>query len=242
MTNLPESTPSGRYSDGETDAILRRAAELSADAGSSPAPRGLTLPEMEALAREAGLDPALIRRAAQEVGLRGGARSSPWLGAPTRMILERTLPGPVTEAQWEVIVGEVQRSLGRVGHISRAGHSRFWATMETAQRHGGRDVSLSITSHGGTTVIRAEESFNRMVGSLFGGLVGGMGGGGVGLWMGVGMGVFHSPAAAIGLVALNLTGSYLLARAIYRRTIARRTGELDALLARAVDAARAAGD
>lgn len=233
MPDTPAPLPSRRFNETDTDAILRRAAELASGAEETPARRGLTIEEMEALVREAGLDPELVRRAAQDVTLKQVQGATPWAGAPRRILLERELQGEVTEELWESMVGEIQRTLGGIGFASRVGRTRSWTTGQTGSRGPtSRSVSISVSSHKGKTVIRADENLSQLAGATFGGLVGGLGGSTTGIWMGIGMGVLHSPLIAFGLVATSVLSSYALARGIFRRSFRKRSEELTELLAR----------
>jgi hypothetical protein len=233
--------PARRFTETDTDAILRRTAELASGAEAGPGSRGLTIDEMESLASEAGLDPELVRRAAQEISLREAQRLTPWLGAPRRVLLERTLPGELSEDAWEAMVGEVQRSLGSLGFPARVGRSRSWSVGGAGPSVSHRSVSITTSIQDGNTILRVEESLHHLAGGLFGGLVGGLGGGTTGLWIGLGLSVLHSPAAAIGLVLAGLSGSYLLARTVFARVAHRRAVELDRLLDRLEEIARTGG-
>lgn len=225
--------PARRFTETDTDAILRRTAELASGSAAAAESRGLTLDEMEALATEAGLSPALVRQAAREVSLRETTQVSPWTGGPRRLGLERVLPGELTEDQWEMIVGEVQRSLGVLGFVSKVGRTRTWSPIsQTGAPSSQRQVSVTARSHDGTTTLRVDEPLGKLAASLFGGLVGGFGGGGTGIWIGIGMGVFHSPLVAIACVLSAVGGTYTLARPLYQRAAARRLAELDAMLER----------
>ena len=233
MTELPAR----RYTEADTDAILRRAAELSTGGEEGPAGRGLTLEEMEALARDAGLDPELVHRAAREVGVRQSQAVSPWTGAPRRIVIEQEMSGELTEELWESMVGEIRRTIGEIGLVGQVGRTRTWTMVPGAQRGPtNRSVSLMVTSHGGKTTIRIEEQLNQLAGALFGGIVGGFGGGSTGIWVGIGMGGFHSPALAAGLVLTNLIGSYGLARRLFIRAYRKRSDELAQLAVRLAEA------
>jgi hypothetical protein len=61
-----------RYDDKQVGLILKRATELATDSSPESSPGdGLSLAELEQIAVEAGIDPVLIRRAAQEGSLVG---------------------------------------------------------------------------------------------------------------------------------------------------------------------------
>lgn len=229
--------PARRFNESDTDAILRRAAELSTGGEESPAGRGLTIEEMEALASDAGLDPELVRRAAREVSVRRAQAASPWAGAPRRIVIEQEIDRELTEELWESMVGEIRQTIGDIGLVSQVGRTRTWAMVPAAPRGPTiRMVSLTATRHGGKTTIRLDEQLNQLAGALFGGIVGGFGGGSTGISIGIGMGAFHSPALAVGLVLTNLIASYGLARRLFIRAYRKRSDELAELAVRLAEA------
>ena len=229
----PSNLPDRRYGDTETEAILRRAAELQASGSVTPRTNtGLTLAELEGIAKEAGLDPVLIRQAAREIDRPAAARPAPLLGAPTRLIAERSAEGELSEELWGQMVGEVQRTLGAAGHASQVGRTRTWSVIGPMGAPSLRAVTLTVVSQDGQTTFRAEEPIGQLAGALFGGLMGGLGGGGLGAALGIGLGVFHSGAVGAGLALAQVAGSYGLARTIYTRTAQSRLRALDELLDR----------
>jgi len=236
---MTDPTPRRRFDDDEVALILRRATEMQASAA-SPGEVGMTLADLEEIAREAGLDPALVRRAAAEVQsgaaqppLHGGSR---FLGAPTRLRHERIVDGELAAEDYEAVVEEIRRTFGDVGMVSVLGRTLSWRTTPSMQRHGrrGRDVSVTIATRGGKTGIRVEETTTNVAGGLFGGLMGGLGGGGGGAAIGIGMGTMHSVAAGFGLWGALIGGSYLLARTIYGSISRSRAAELATLADRLV--------
>ena len=87
--------PAGRrYDDREVALILKGAAEQEGRVAARDAAGGLTLPQLEQVALEAGLDPALVRRSAAQLDASGsdslGAR---WRGGPHELVVERVLDG-----------------------------------------------------------------------------------------------------------------------------------------------------
>lgn len=225
-----------RYTDQEVALVIKRAAELQVqesertDSGAS----GLSLTELEQVAREAGLDPALVRRAAADLDTRDSTSPhSRFLGAPSLITIERTIRGEVSVDEYEPIVEELRRAFNDNGLISTLGRSLAWTSTPSGYgRHqGGRSVNVTVSPRNGNTVIRAEESLRGIAGGLFGGLVGGVGGG-TGASMGIGFGVLHSALAAGGIWVSVLGGSYLLARTIFSRVAHKRGGRLRAVVDR----------
>ena len=141
------------YSDQDFALILRKAAELASRVESPEASSaGLTLTEMKSAAAQAGLDPALIERAARM--LADTASASP---------LERLTGGPLRhnrEARFRVTLDErgaaqllsaVRITAGLAGRQD-VGHS---SSMGMTWHDGGDPESLSITARpeaDGTTV------------------------------------------------------------------------------------------
>ena len=56
-----------RYSEKEAGTILRKAAEMQRAEPTATDPSGFSLAELEEVAREAGIDPAVVRSAAAEL-------------------------------------------------------------------------------------------------------------------------------------------------------------------------------
>lgn len=237
MPDTPAPLPSRRFNESDTDAILRRTAELASGTGETPAQRGLTIEEMEALAKDAGLDPELVHKAARDLTLKQAQSATPWAGAPRRILVEREIEGEVTEELWESMVGEIQRTFGGIGFASRVGRTRSWTVAQTGQRgFHSRSVSITVFSHHGKSVIRADENLNQVAGAFFGTIVGAGGFGTLGIWTAIGMGMLRSPLAAAVLFLSNLVGMYSLARGLFRRAFRKRTEELNDLLARLEEA------
>jgi hypothetical protein len=230
-------TPDGRrFDDDEVSLILRRASELQEARLTAPGD-GMSLADLEAIAQEAGLDPALVRRAASELPSRDGPLPRPtgpgerFLGAPTVLRYERVLGGEMPSSEYDVLVEEVRRSLNDVGEVSALGRTLAWSSTPPMRprRAGGRQVNVTVVARGGQTAIRVEERVTSLAGALFGGIMGGVGGGGSGIAVGVGLAAFHSGAAAVGLWGLLIAGSYTLARTIFTSAVRRRARELAAL-------------
>lgn len=146
------------FSDEESALILQRAAELQE--------RRLSLTELEAAAAEAGIDAALVRRAAHEVSTLGPPPTPPAparagaLGAPLQLVHERVVPGE-GDGSWDEEMAEIQRQLGVSGRFEVVGRQLGWRS-----RHG-RKIRVSIVARGGRRVIRVEERVGDLAGGLF---------------------------------------------------------------------------
>jgi len=232
-----------KFNDEEVALIIKRAAELQQTEQAQQDPgSALSLTEVEEIAREAGIDPKLIRRAA--VGLDQPAqanRPSAWLGAPTRIVFERVVDGEIPVEEFEALIAEIRRTFGDNGLPSVLGRSLAWSSgIGGRRRSSGRHVDVSVVTRGGITTIRVEEELRNLAGALFGGLVGGGGGGTSGISMGIGMGVFHSAPIAALLWFTIAGGFYTLARTIFGRMSATREHELKGLIDRLEEEVQAA--
>jgi hypothetical protein len=230
----PSQLPSRRYNEKEVADIIKRASELQQVESTSESTTGMSLAELEQVAREAGLDPALVRRAATDLDTRVSDRKpSAFLGAPTNLVLERTIDGEIPPDEYETIVLEIQRELGGVGQASTLGRSVVWTMQGVSRRRvSSRTVQVTITPRNGRTTIRMEEPLGQFAGGLFGGLMGGLGAGTSGIAMGIGMGVFHSAPVTVGIIGGMISASYLLARTIFGRTVRTRAERMQRLMSR----------
>ena len=218
MTDDPSLPPSLSrvYGDKEIGQILKRATELQEQEPSAPSSSGLTLPELEEVAIEAGINPRFLRRAALELGT-GPTDPDFWtkvVGDELMLHRETTVPGELSDDGFERVASVIQIGTREQGHPSLLGRSLTWHA-ETANKT--RSVQVTVTSRDGQTHVRLEENLNQLAGALFGGTVGGFGiGFGVGLGLPLGLGFFGSALVAtafpIGVVGLSFIG----ARQIYR--------------------------
>ena len=124
----PGASTSRRFNEKEVALIIKRASELQQMESTAESSTGMSLAELEQVAREAGLDPELVRRAAVDLDTRvTDQEPNRWAGAPTALRLERTIEGEVPADEYEPMVLEIQRVLGGVGSASTLGrtlHSR----------------------------------------------------------------------------------------------------------------------
>lgn len=209
-----------RYDDREVSRILERAAELQRAEPTAGDPEGLTLAELAEIAREAGIDPELLRRAASELQEHTpmaslGARLA---GAPFAILIERTVEGELQSDRFDALIPRIQQATKGQGTASAVGRTLTWSS-QTSDNTTSQQVLIS--SGEGRTLIRWEERFGSLAGALFGGILGG-GGVGLGVAMGAIAGSMGPLVAGIALPALAIGGSYGLARAIYARIVRSR--------------------
>jgi len=164
--------PRRRYSGGEVQEIVKRAAELEA---SSPTASGaMTIGGVEALAAEVGIKPDIVRAAADALRPSDGVpapliapsvRSNPWIGGPTRIAIERIVDGEIPESEYAVMVDETRRTLQNVGQVSQLGRSFSWVASPGASQ---RKLEIVVSVRGGRTRITIQENFGPLIGAMFG--------------------------------------------------------------------------
>ena len=132
------------YSDEEFALILRKAAELASRAESpATSSAGLTLTGMKSAAAQAGLDPALVERAARM--LAATATASPLerlTGGPLRHSHEARFPIKLDENRAALLLSAVRITAGLAG-MRDVGHS---SPMGMSWHDGGGLESLGITA------------------------------------------------------------------------------------------------
>jgi hypothetical protein len=225
-----------QYDEKAVAAILTRAAEL--DRKRREQGTALTLAEIEQIARDAGMDPAVIRQAARDVDQGGqGSTSNRLAGAPMRTVHERVLDRELTVADHEALMPLIQQALAPIisvpAQVSTVGRS-----LMVSARSGRGTVEVQVSPQGTRTLIRVSANAGPMAGGLFGGIMGGVGGG-LGTNVCAGLVAWASESAHLtpGLAALTgiagllgvVGGAYSLARAIFSRSARKLHGSMEDL-------------
>ncbi len=216
-----EPTALRRYDDAEVRRLLKRTAELQRGGGVSARAGGLTLPELEAVAAEAGLDVDALRQAAAELEARPGWGAAV-AGAPMRIHLERVLPFEVPNGAFDGLLPIIQSLLALRFQVSQVGRTLTWTANEPDSS---RRVEVIVSVHAGQTRVLVEERLGALAGGLFGGVVGGFGGASAGLFAalvsttGVALLPALAPVAVIG-------GAYTACRYGFRGLARRRARTL----------------
>lgn len=217
-----------RFTRGEVELIVRRAAELQQRTPSAERlPEGSSLAEVQALAAQLGIDPARVETAALELYQPPKAGlAALLLGAPTRLRLSRVVPHALPTEAFETLMLAIQREMDDTGTVAFVGSTLTWSAS------GPRPVrrSITISSSGERTTMTMEIQAGQLAGGLFGGVGGGVGGG---------MGsnalawaiIRHSPLLGAVTAAVFL-GGYFLPRFIYQRVVDGHIRRGEALLDR----------
>ncbi|MFW5728506.1 MAG: hypothetical protein ACOCYG_02480 [Spirochaetota bacterium] len=232
LSNMEQNGSSGwprRFSEKEIQAILARAGELqrrrsnrgdeSADDSSEG---GISLEELQSVAREVGIDPGLVRQAGVELEHRPSRSGlATFLGEQPTQEERRRLEGKLSEDDLEELPATLDSVMGEAGQGRVSRSTLSWPTDPITAMRNGFQTRLRVRSTRKGTEITLRNELGNMAGGLFGGLMGGVGlGAGLGVGLGVGLENAYS-AAFIVLVPLGFpAGSYILARGIFT-TIAR---------------------
>jgi hypothetical protein len=217
------SSSERRFSDREIQAILSRAAELQrrrgnrSDSPDGSEPSGVSLAELQSVATEAGLDPALVQQAATELEYRGArGRTSPLLGERTLQESRRHLDAQLTEEDLQELLVTLDTVAGEAGQGTVSRSTLSWSTDTAIAMRNGYHTRVQVRSTRKGTDISARTELGNLAGGLYGGLTGGFGlGGGLGVGLGVGLETLNSVPFAV-LVPIGFIGAaYLLARTIF---------------------------
>lgn len=233
MTSDPPSTR--RYTDEEIRHLLKRASEIERQGTSLPARvAGPTLADLESIASEAGINPEAVRKAAQELESGGtylpslAHRGSGFMGAPLSIELERVVDGEASNDVLESLMPLIQGAADGVGHPSLMGRTLTWQSEDASKT---RVLQISVRATRTRTRIVVSERYGNLAGGLFGGIIGGVGGGvGMGVGLGVGLGALGSALFATVFPLGIITGSYFIARAIFKSTVQGRMRALTRLI------------
>ncbi len=138
-----------RYNEKELAQILREATKKQAANAEGPADDpGYSLAEIQRLAAEVGVEPRYIAEVAGTMSESQPGRFQFWRTKP-RLILERTIPGELSDGAWDDIVAELRASVGIVGSASASGATREWvAHTDTSVAH------FAATARQGQTKLR----------------------------------------------------------------------------------------
>jgi hypothetical protein len=131
-----------RYGDDEVREILSLATGDAQDHSPPAEAGGLTLDELQSIAREAGIDPARVAQAAETLdvhGRRATVRRS--FGLPIAVSQVVDLPRAPTDREWDQLISEFRTAFGVHGRAMTTGGHREWS-------HGNLHISVEPTADG----------------------------------------------------------------------------------------------
>ena len=162
-------------------------------------------------------------------------RINPFIGARTKIEMETSLEGELSEIGFEEVADEIRRALGEMVTVSAVGRTLTVTLANSGD--GGRNnfprrLQIHLTSRHGRTTIRAFEDLGQLWAGRFLGLGLGISGGGGSLVIGLIMGTTHNGALALAGFAGVVVSALTLARTLYGRSARKREKELYDLLQR----------
>jgi tRNA A-37 threonylcarbamoyl transferase component Bud32 len=171
-----------------------------------------------------------------------------FLGAPTRVVVERVVPGTLAADDFTYLVEEIRAAIGRVGYPATTDQSLLWTSrrpkkpissvgewLESAQGNDGPDILVRVFSRHGQTRIHLEQRLGQTAGGIFGGVWGGGGGSIAAVILGVGLPLGAAPLLVIPAAVGAIAGGYGLSRAIYRAVVGNKARTLEDLADRLVE-------
>jgi hypothetical protein len=116
-----------RFSEDEVAAILEAATTVEAtEPRQLHAGEGMTLGEIQAVGREAGISPDLIREAASALGHGGATSSRSFLGLPIGVGRVVDLGRRLSDDEWDRFVVQVRETFDARGTVRRDSSLRQW--------------------------------------------------------------------------------------------------------------------
>lgn len=132
-----------RFNEAEVAAIFERATDTRRLERGRPAAStdGMTLAELQEIGREAGIAPAQIAEAARVVAQGAPPAPRTFLGLPIGVGRTVDLQRPMTEHEWERLVGELRETFDAKGKLRHEGSLWSWTNSRL-------QVMLEPTEHG----------------------------------------------------------------------------------------------
>lgn len=180
--------------------------------------------EGDALRAKLAIKEAELAEANAKLAALSGAgakeKSNAFLGAPTKLVEERTFEAPMSEELLEGIIRILRERSDNLGRMERLGDTVSWtSTPQGGSAH--QPLEAIIERRGDKTHVRIRERLGQYAGGIYGGLVGGLGGGAMPGVIGLSLALSLSPIA-IPMVAFAWVGAvYLGARGIYKSVVTR---------------------
>lgn len=116
-----------RYSDEEVAAIFARATEVQQNPLARLASNeGMSLTELQAIGREAGIAPELVAQAARELEQPRAPAMPTFLGMPLGVARTVELGRLMSDAEWERLVVRLRETFDARGTLSAQGSLRQW--------------------------------------------------------------------------------------------------------------------
>ncbi|MBK5098977.1 MAG: hypothetical protein JJE01_14455 [Gemmatimonadetes bacterium] len=153
------SGPGDRFSEQEMARILKTASAGGSNLPVSSRKSGLTVAEIESIAREAGLDSSGIAAAAALVAME---RSSGVLGSAGMMDLRREVPGVVSSRDYGRLADTIGDAAGEPGTRNAAFGALDWESSSGASR-----MRVTVTPESDSTSIRVHTDASALKGLCY---------------------------------------------------------------------------
>ena len=143
-----------RFADREVALVLRRAVELERESPSGATTKGVSLEELQDIAREVGIDPGLVTRAVEQLDGRGGLEPLALLGPPDVRRETRALPADLSKEQVRELIRIVDDTVSAQGSVTEALDAVRWNAT-------GRKKSTRVSLEPGEseTTLHVEERY-----------------------------------------------------------------------------------
>lgn len=191
--------------------------------------RALTGDELSAMLSDLGVSAEAASAAMSTAGAgapseEGGDGGDDWLGGPKRIVLEGEVDGELSDDRREDVVEVIREILGDAGRVEALGRTVTWAPTPSVNNQQ-RRLSVKVRVRDGRTRIRIDEDLRQVrIGSWVGfGMGGGLGLGTLAIAAGK---ATKSGLVAVGVWAMILAASFLLAWITTRAVSTRRKREL----------------
>lgn len=153
------SGPGDRFSEQEMARILKTASAGGSNLPVSSRKSGLTVAEIESIAREAGLDSSGIAAAAALVAME---RSSGVLGSAGMIDLRREVPGVVSTRDYGRLADTIGDAAGEPGTRNAAFGALDWESSSGASR-----MRVTVTPESDSTSIRVHTDASALKGLCY---------------------------------------------------------------------------
>lgn len=208
-----------RYTDQEVALVLSRATELEERKALVPAgSRGLTLRELQEIAKEVGLSPEVVAEAARGIQTRPPQSV---LGEPLSHRVVRAVPRRLGEAEMQRLMGLVEDQVEQTGTVTEALGTVRWTSVGRGHKLDSI-TQVAITATDQETQIQVVQRYPDAIRALLHFLPGAWGAGiGLGVVGGAAFPVAASAAIVVGAGALGIGVGRAAWQMIARRSAAK---------------------
>lgn len=146
------------FSKKEISKILKRASEIQTQKDLYGDQEGLSESELVQLASEVGIDKDSLIEALNDHNTPAFDQTFNWMNATSRIQNINSVPGEVTDENWEELVQEIRRITGGIGKVTKVGNTYEWEQRrkELGYKH------ISLTPQKGSTKIQMVSGWGGM--------------------------------------------------------------------------------